>query len=145
MFDHQSSATVMNVFMNSTIAILVHCREHVFTIFISKRWKTESESAIIGFVLMSFCKLWVGGLTNLSCSHICCFMMNGQIWTICSLFRRLSEDIDEGDELTLIHFSIPATRELFSHGSWRGPKLKKNSHLFCWFQTVTNCARIPKM
>ena len=25
-----------------------------------------------------------------------------------SLFRRLREDIDEGDKLTLIHFSIPA-------------------------------------
>ena len=90
MFDHQSSATVMNVFMNSTIAILVHCREHVFTIFISKRWKTESESAIIGFVLMSFCKLWVGGLTNLSCSHICCFMMNGNRYELSAHFLGVS-------------------------------------------------------
>ena len=32
-----------------------------------------------------------------------------------------------------------------SHGSWRGPKLKKSIHLFCWCQIVTNCARIPKM
>ena len=63
MFDHQSSATVMNVFMNSTIAILVHCREHIFTIFISKRWKTETESATIGFIvdviLPLFCWLWL--------------------------------------------------------------------------------------
>ena len=32
-----------------------------------------------------------------------------------------------------------------SHVSWRGPKLKKNTHLFCWCQIVTNCARIPTM
>ena len=32
-----------------------------------------------------------------------------------------------------------------SHGPRRGPELKKNTHLFCWCQTVTNCARIPKM
>ena len=31
------------------------------------------------------------------------------------------------------------------HGSWRGPNSKKNTHLFCWCQIVTNCARIPKM
>ena len=41
--------------------------------------------------------------------------------------------------------SIISASFSYSHGSWRGPKLKKNTHLFCWCQIVTNCARIPKM
>ena len=38
-----------------------------------------------------------------------------------SLFRRLREDIDEGDKLTLIHFSIPALLTFLTEddkGTW---------------------------
>ena len=65
------------------------------------------------FLLLSFCNFWVGcdygGVwQNYIWQPQLIMYHEWKLKLNISLFRRLREDIDEGDKLTLIHFSIPA-------------------------------------
>ena len=119
----------------------------------ARRWRT-------GFVFLQLFKI-----SETICVHliIVCIKISFttcQSWKQLCNHQNLSDSTTFTTSLTTILTTIltnnlhklkfnPAWHKIFFGGLDIGRGLKEppleNTHLFCWCQTVTNCARIPKM